>query len=116
MFQQTKDKASKAADHAETGMSNFKTAKNELKSAKDSAISEAKGAMYEASDKADAKVQNLRDQAREVGEKVQHFLHDRRDELSHAREGAERTIRSNPLATTAGAFLAGAILSRLFKR
>lgn len=91
-------------------------AADELRSAKNSAVSAAKGELRNAESFAEDKVRNLRDTAREAGEKVQDFLHERRDDVQHARQSAERTIRANPLASAAAAFVTGAILSRLFRR
>lgn len=111
MFQPNdkKTKGSATAEHLDNAASDFKSAKSELRNAKNSATSEL-------ADRAEDKVRDLRASAREAGEKVQHFLHDRQDELMHAKDSAERTIRANPLAAAAGAFLAGAIISRIFKR
>ncbi len=116
MFQPTEKKAKSAADNADNAMSDYKSGKNELRNAKDKALSGASSALDEAGDKIESKVRHLRDQARDAGEKVQHFLHDRQDELVHARDSAERTIRANPLASAAAAFAVGAVISRLFKR
>jgi len=116
MFQpSTKDKKA-AQDHIDNAASDLKNVKNELKSAKDSALSAAKSELRDASDRAEDKVRDLRATAREAGEKVQHFLHDRRDDISHAKDSAERTIRANPLASAAAAFVGGVIISRLLKR
>lgn len=108
MFQSPKD-GKKAADHVDSAVADFKNAKNELRSAKDAALNEA-------SDRAESTVRDLRSQARDAGEKVQHFLHDRREDITHAKDSAERTIRANPLASAAAAFVSGVILSRLFRR
>lgn len=104
---------SKDKKNAEKHLDN---AGNELRSAKDSALSAAKGEATRLQDRAEDKVRDMRATAREAGEKVQNFLHERRDDAQHARESAERTIRANPLASAAAAFVTGAILSRLFKR
>lgn len=114
MFQQPKDK--KAADHVDNAVSDLKNAKGELKNAKNAAIDSASRKLDNVRDEAESTVAQLRVQAREAGEKVQHFLHDRAEDLSHARTKAESTIRSKPLAAAAGAFIAGALLSRLLKR
>jgi len=108
MFQNTKDKKN-TADHLEQ-------AGTELKKAKDSALNVAKSELRDASDTAEDKVRDLRIAAREAGEKVQHFLHDRRDDLGQAKDKAERTIRANPLASAAVAFVGGLIISRLLRR
>lgn len=89
---------------------------NELRSAKDSAVNAAKTELRSAGERAEEKVRDLRATAREAGEKVQGFLHERKDDVQHARDTAERTIRANPLASAAAAFVTGAILSRLFRR
>ena len=88
----------------------------ELRHAKDSAFSAAKNELGSLSGRAEDKVRDLRATAREAGEKVQEFLHERKDDVQHARDTAERTIRANPLASAAAAFVTGAILSRLFRR
>ena len=106
---QSKDNKKNAEKHLDN-------AGNELRSAKDSAMSAAKDETGRLQDRAEEKVRELRDTARHAGEKVQTFLHERRDDAQHARESAERTIRANPLAAAAAAFVTGAILSRLFKR
>jgi ElaB/YqjD/DUF883 family membrane-anchored ribosome-binding protein len=89
---------------------------NELCSAKDSVVSAAKTELRSAGDRAEEKVRDLRATAREAGEKVQSFLHERKDDAQHAKDSAERTIRANPIASAAVAFVTGAILSRLFRR
>lgn len=104
---------SKEKKNAEKHLDN---AASELRNAKDSAVSAAKGEANRLQDRAEDKVRDLRATAREAGEKVQNFLHERRDDVDHARATAERTIRANPLASTAAAFVTGAIISRLFKR
>lgn len=116
MFQSPKDNKKAAAEHADNAVSDFKSAKNELKSAKNAAVSGLRDEAEDFADKADSKVRNLREQAREAGEKVQHFLHDRKDELVDAKGRAERTIKANPVQSAAIAFVTGAIISRLFKR
>lgn len=115
MFQNTKDKKN-TTDHLEQAGTELKQAKSELKQAKDSALSVAKSELRDASDKAEDKVRDLREAALEAGEKVQHFLHDRRDDLDYAKDKAERTIRANPLASAAVAFVGGLIISRLLRR
>lgn len=115
MFQNTKDKKN-VAEHLEGAGAELKQAKSELKQAKDSAINVAKSEFRDASATAEDKVRDLRVAAREAGEKMQHFLHDRRDDLDHAKDKAERTIRANPLASAAAAFVGGLIISRLFRR
>lgn len=114
MFQDSKSKKNQAAENIDNAMSDFKSGKNELKNAKDNAVSGVKSALREAAD--DDKVRDLRETAREAGERVQHFLHDRREDVVHARETAERQIRSNPLAAAGILLAAGAILGRLMKR
>lgn len=104
---------SKEKKNAEKHLDN---AASELRNAKDSAVSAAKGEASRLQDRAEDKVRDLRATAREAGEKVQNFLHERRDDAQHARETAERTIRANPLASAAAAFAVGAIISRIFKR
>lgn len=104
---------SKDKKNAEKHLENAGT---ELRNAKDSAVSAAKDEAGRLQSRAEDKVRDLRETAREAGEKVQNFLHERRDDAQHARESAERTIRANPLASAAVAFVTGAIISRLFKR
>lgn len=104
---------SKDKKNAEKHLDN---AGNELRSAKDSAVSAAKGEANRLQDRAEEKVRDLRETAREAGEKVSTFFNERRDDAQHVREKAETTIRSNPLASAAAAFAVGAIISRLFKR
>lgn len=106
MFQTGKEKdKAKTTDYVENAVSDFKSGKNEMKRAARSSLDDAEGTIH-----------HLRDQAREVGEKVQHFMQDRREQLLDARVSAERTIRANPLATTAAAFVGGLILARLLRR
>ena len=113
-----KDKKSTAADHVENAASDFRSGTNELKSAKDSALSSARsnGTAAEFADRAESTVRHLREHARDAGEKVQHFFSHRREDLTQARDTAERTIRSNPLASAAAAFVSGMIIARIFKR
>lgn len=115
MFQ-SKDPKKAAADHAENAVADFKSAKSEVKSAKNAAVSAARDEADNFSNRAESKVRDLRDQARDAGERVQTFLHERKDDLVHVRDNAERTIKANPIQSAAIAFVTGAILSRLFKR
>jgi len=116
MFQNNPKEKKAAEAHVDNAVSDIKSAKGELKNAKDEAVKGAKRELERFSDTAEDKVRGLRESAREAGEKVQHFLHDRKDDVAHAKDTAERTIRSNPLASAAIAFATGALLSRLLKR
>lgn len=116
MFQSPEKNKKAAAEHVDNAVSDIKSAKGELKNAKDSAESGARAALREAGDQAENTLRNLRAQAHEAGEKVQHFLHDRREDLDHARDRAERVVRANPIGSTVAAFVSGLIIARLFKR
>lgn len=116
MFQSPKDSKKAAIDHADNAVSDFKNAKNELKSAKNAAANGMRDEAETLSARAESKVRDLREHARDAGEKVQHFLHDRKDELVDVKDRAERTIKANPVQSAAIAFVTGAIISRLFKR
>lgn len=104
MFQTTKDKLDNPESEFKTGQAK-REAKRVTSDAIDTVASVTEGSIH-----------HLRDQAREVGEKVQHFLHDRGEQLKDARVSAERTIRANPLASAGAAFLGGLIIARLLRR
>lgn len=91
----------------------LENAGTELRNAKDSAVSAAKNELRDLA--SDDRVRSLRETARETGERVQDFLHERRDDVQHARQSAERTIRANPLTSAAIAFFSGVLLSRLVR-
>jgi hypothetical protein len=115
MFQSPKDKKSIATNHAENAVTDIKNAKNELKQAKNAAVEGIRDEAESFSERAETKVRELRDHARDAGEKVQHFLHDRKSDLVDARDSAERTIKAKPVQSALVAFITGAVLSRLFK-
>lgn len=94
---------------------NLENAKSDLRSAKDNTKAAIRSEFDDASDRAEGRVRDLRETAREAGERVQHFFTERRDDVQHARDAAERTIRANPLASALGALVGGIILGRLMR-
>ena len=110
MYQNTpKDK------NARNAMSDFKSAKDDVKSDVNQLKSDARETYDDARDAVKGN-RSLRALAHDAGERVQDFLNTKQDQVHDVRVSAERTIRANPLAVTAAAFAAGAIVARLFRR
>lgn len=97
-----------AEKEKEKNMKNFDDLSNQAKKTKDEAVSYIKS---EAKDG----IRTAKEKARDAGKNVSEFLKTNGQRLRDAEERAERTIRSNPVTSTAAAFAAGLVLGALVK-